>query len=121
MDFEPLIERKKAKLTELEEAMAVPGFYDDADQATIITREYNRTGKLLKLWKVFAQARIDLEESEELAKSDDEEMAEMAAEEIPQLEEKIPRLEQEITLALLPPDPAEDRDVIVGNSRGNWR
>lgn len=113
MDFEPLIERKKSRLEELEAAMAAPGFYDDADQSTKVTREYNRTGKLLKLWEEFTQAQADLKGNQELAKSDDEEMAELATEEIPELEEKIPRLEQDITIALLPPDPAEERDVIV--------
>ncbi len=113
MDFEPLIEKKKNQLAGLEEAMAAPGFYDDADKAATITREYTRTGKLLKLWEEFAQAKKGLIENKELAKSDDAEMAELAAEEIPELEEKIPRLEQEITIALLPPDPAEERDVIV--------
>ncbi|MCF6310894.1 MAG: peptide chain release factor 1 [Verrucomicrobiales bacterium] len=113
MDFEPLIEKKKNQLAGLESSMAAPGFYDDADKATAVTREYNRTGKLLKLWQEFTQAKVDLLENKELASSDDPEMAEMAAEEIPDLEEKIPRLEQEITIALLPPDPAEERDVIV--------
>ncbi len=113
MDFEPLVERKKSRLTELESAMAAPGFYDDPDESAKVTREYNRTGKLLKLWGEFTQAKSDLEGNQALAKADDEEMAELAAEEIPELEEKIPRLEQEITMALLPPDPAEERDVIV--------
>ncbi len=113
MDFEPLIEKKRSLLGSLEEAMSAPGFYDDAEKAATVTREYNRTGKLLKLWQEFTQAVTGLEESEELALSDDEEMAALAAEEIPELKEKIPRLEQEITLALLPPDPAENRAVIV--------
>lgn len=113
MDFEPLIEKKKNQLAGLEEAMAAPGFYDDADKAATVTREYTRTGKLLKLWGEFIQAKTGLIENKELARSDDAEMAELAVEEIPELEEKIPRLEQEITIALLPPDPAEERDVIV--------
>ncbi len=113
MDFEPLIEKKRGSLADLEKAMSVPGFYDDAEHAAKITREYNRTGKLLDLWSEFNKARSGLAESRELAKSEDGEMAAMAEEEIPELEEKIPRLEQEITLALLPPDPAEERDVIV--------
>lgn len=113
MDFEPLIEKKRNQLAGLEKLMAAPGFYDDADKAATLTREYTRTGKLLKLWAEFTQAKTGLIENKELARSDDVEMAELAAEEIPELEEKIPRLEQEITIALLPPDPAEERDVIV--------
>lgn len=113
MDFEPLIEKKRSSLADFEEAMAVPGFYDDADQAAKVTREYNRTSKLLELWDEFTKARTGLAESRELARSEDGEMAALAEEEIPELERRIPLLEQRITLALLPPDPAEERDVIV--------
>ena len=55
----------------------------------------------------------DLEGNRELAKGDDEEMAEMAAEEIPELEKKVEDLNVEIQYALLPRDPTEDRDAIV--------
>ena len=93
--------------------MAQEGFFDDARKAAELTREYNRTKALLDDWETLGKTRTDLEENQELAKSDDEEMAEMAAEEIPVLEQQIEELESKVQYALLPHDPTEDRDAIV--------
>lgn len=93
--------------------MAQDGFFDDPRQASELTREYNRTKSLLEDWETLAKSREELDENRELAKSDDAEMAEMAAEEIPELETKIEELEGRVQYALLPHDPTEDRDAIV--------
>lgn len=100
-------------MPELESFMAQEGFFDDARKAAELTREYNRTKALLDDWETLGKTRTDLEENQELAKSDDEEMAEMAAEEIPVLEQQIEELESKVQYALLPHDPTEDRDAIV--------
>lgn len=113
MDYAALIEKKKFRLPELESFMAQEGFFDDARKAAELTREYNRTKALLDDWETLGKTRTDLEENQELAKSDDEEMAEMAAEEIPVLEQRIEELESKVQYALLPHDPTEDRDAIV--------
>ena len=78
-----------------------------------MTREHSHLGRLLESFEVFRKARSDLADNEELAKSGDEEMAALAAEEIPELEAEIERLDAEIQYALLPRDETEDRDAIV--------
>ena len=93
--------------------MAQEGFFDDPRQAGELTREYNRTKALLVDWELLGKSKENLEENRELAKSDDSEMAEMAAEEIPELEKLIDDLEAKVQYALLPHDPTEDRDAIV--------
>lgn len=113
MDYESLIEKKRHRIPELESEMAQEGFYDDPKQAQELTREYNRTKSLLDDWDVLEKARVDLVDNTELAKSDDADMAEMAAEEIPQLESQIEELESRVQYSLLPHDPTEDRDAIV--------
>ena len=57
--------------------------------------------------------RSELTENQTLAKGDDAEFAEMAAAEIPDLENRIAAIETAVQYALLPPDPNEDRDAIV--------
>ena len=93
--------------------MAQEGFFDDPEKARGLTREYNRLKALLEDWSRLAKAKTDLADSLELAKSDDSEIAAMAAEEIPLLEESIAALEAAVQYALLPHDPTEDRDAIV--------
>ncbi len=113
MDYSALIEKKRLRIPELESVMAQEGFFDDPRQAGELTREYNRTKALLVDWELLGKSKENLEENRELAKSDDSEMAEMAAEEIPELEKLIDDLEAKVQYALLPHDPTEDRDAIV--------
>lgn len=113
MDYTLLIERKSLRLPELESYMAQEGFFDDAKNARELTREYNRLKTLLEDWATLAKARIDLEENGDLARSNDPELAEMAAAEITPLQELIADLENRVQYALLPHDPTEDRDAIV--------
>ena len=113
MDFEPLIEKKKQRLDELESIMSAADFYSEPKQAAEISREYNYIKKLLEDWEYFANSRRQLEENYELVRGDDEEMATLAQEEIPDLESNCERLELEIQYALLPQDKTEDRDAIV--------
>ncbi|CAN5123839.1 peptide chain release factor 1 [soil metagenome] len=113
MDFEPLIEKRRARFAELEQAIASPTFYDDQKAASAGMKEHGRIRNLLDDWEALVSARRQLEQSRELAASgEDAEMAEMATEEIPGLEATIERLETAIQYALLPRDPTEDRDAI---------
>lgn len=113
MDYSPLIEKKKARFAELEAAMASDGFFADAKRAMEMSREYNRLKALLESWQSFERTAADLRENEQLAKSDDEDLSQMAAEEIPLLTTRLVQLQSEIQYALLPQNPAEDRDAIV--------
>lgn len=113
MDFEPLVTRKRARFEELEREMASSGLFDNARHAREILREHSSTKQLLEIWDRLVKARRELVENRELAASDDKEMAELAAAEIPQLESEIPALERAAQVALLPPEPDEDKDAIV--------
>ena len=93
--------------------MAAEGFFSDAKRSMEMSREYNKTKALLEKWKEFEGTQADLSENEELIKSEDEELASLAREEIPALSARLVELETEIQYSLLPQNPAEDRDAIV--------
>ncbi len=112
MDFEPLIFRKRERFSELEAAISAPTLYDNPKQAQETLREHSRLKSTLETWSNFQKAAKDLSENRELARGDDE-LAEMAREELPELEKRVEKIEMEVQLALLPPDPNEDRDAIV--------
>ncbi len=113
MDFAPLIAKKEERFHELEAVISAPDFYANPQAAKEKMREHTRLKELLAAWKDFEKAQIELRESQELAKGEDADFAEMAQAEIPRLEEKIRAGERAIQLALLPPDANEDRDAIV--------
>src|SRR6185436_618666 len=108
-----LIEKKRLRLAELEDAIAAPDFFSDSKRAGEMTREHSTIRKLLTTWDAWVATSQELASSAELAKSDDAEMAAMAREELPQLEAKVATLSTEIQYHLLPRDVNEDRDAIV--------
>ncbi len=113
MDFEPLIERKRRRFSELESRIADPALFDDARLGREVLREHASTKELLETWDRLVRSRRELSENRELAAAPDREMAELALAEIPVLESLIPELERAVQIALLPPEPDEDRDAIV--------
>jgi peptide chain release factor 1 len=113
MDYSPIIEKKRSRLGELEEQIANPDFYSDPKRAGEVMQEHKRLKKLIEMGAAHHESIKALADNRELANDEDEEMAAMAAEEIPELEDKIERMGAEIQYALLPRDKTEDRDAIV--------
>jgi peptide chain release factor 1 len=113
MDFSNLIARKQERFDELEAAVAAPDLFNDPKRAQEVLREHSRLKALLEKCAALDKAERELKENEELAAGNDAEMAELAQAEIPALQELLPKLEREMQIALLPPEPDEDKDAIV--------
>lgn len=114
MDYAPIIEAKRTRFADLEDVIGRPNFFDDAKKAGELLREHRGLQKLIEYWDQFQKAQIELVENREMAKSlDDRDLAEMAAAEIPVLEQRLVDLEKAIQESILPPDPLEGRDVIM--------
>lgn len=113
MDLNSLIERKRERFEQLEREIADPHLFDNHKRAGEIMREHASIKELLGRWNRLETARRQLDDNRELATSRDVEIAAMADDEIPDLEERVTDLEREIQIGLLPPDENKDRDAIV--------
>ncbi|MGC6466287.1 MAG: peptide chain release factor 1 [Akkermansiaceae bacterium] len=113
MDYGTLIEKRKSRLAEIEELMGDPGFFNDQKSSAQYMREHRGLKKLLACWDEYKQVENEIEGNEELARSDDEEFAAMAEEELPGLRERFETLGQEVQYSLLPRDETEDRDALL--------
>ncbi len=113
MDLERLIAANRKRFTELEEAVGDPALFDQPRKAAELLREHRHIGTALTLWDRLLETRRRTEDNRALTKSDDPDIAAMAAEEIPQLEREAAELENQLQYALLPADPTEDRDALV--------
>ncbi len=111
MDYAPLIEKRRARLAELDSLIAEPELFRDAAKAGELMRERRRTEELMTKWAEMQDVLRQIADNTEL--SDDEEMGEMAREELAALEPRRAALEEWIQYALLPRDATEDRDAIV--------
>lgn len=113
MDYAPLIEKRRQRLEELEQEIADPALFDDRNRAESIMREHRRTQALMNTWAELCLAREQRDEASCLVSSDDADLAEMAAEELAELEPRIAKLEEDVQYSLLPRDETEDRDAII--------
>jgi peptide chain release factor 1 len=113
MDYLPLITLKRQRLEELEALLANPDLFSDPKNAGEVTREHSQVKKLLTTWESYERTQVQLEETNLLAKGEDAEFAEMAAAELPELQNKMIQLDSELQYALLPTDGSENRDAIV--------
>ncbi len=113
MDFAPLIDKKRERFRELEARIADGSVFGNPQQTRDLMREHAQVKEVLTLWDRLATTRKDLAENRELAKGDDAELAELAAAEVPELEARLGETELALQIALLPPEPGEDRDAIV--------
>ncbi len=92
-----------------------------SDPAVIANRaEYQKCAKehadLTPLIEAFREYEINgrqLDEAQQVLRDGDEELRELAKEEIPQLKKRIEEIEQRLTFLLLPKDPNDEKNVIL--------
>jgi peptide chain release factor 1 len=115
MDLRPHLERFARRLAEVETALSDPKVFDNNQRAQELSREYSRLKELVALGGAYAKALADLDENRLLAKSEpaDSEMGIMAGEDVRRLEAEVARLNRELQLGVLPPDPTDSRNTIV--------
>ena len=64
-------------------------------------------------YKEYKKAKEEMDAAREMLESDDEEMKELAKMEIADLEDKLPEIENELKILMLPKDPNDDKNVIL--------
>src|SRR5436309_8002571 len=113
MDLNSLIQLKRKRFEQLERDIADPALFSNRQRASEIMREHANIKQLLAKWDELEVARKQLDDNRELATSPDVEIAAMADDEIPELENRVSDLERDLQVALLPADQTEDRDAIL--------
>jgi peptide chain release factor 1 len=84
-----------------------------ADEYVRLSKEYAELEPVVRPIQAYQKLVQDLDAAEDLAKSGDREMAEMAAAEIGELKPRIEQAIQDIRILLLPKDAADERSVIL--------
>ncbi len=89
------------------------------EEIEALGREYSSLRDLVAQIDVYRALQRDLAEAEDML--EDDEMRVFAQEEIQTIKDKIPQLQKDLQLALLPKDEADDRSVIQGlKSLNRW-
>ncbi len=91
-----------------------PSVIADQKRYVKLTKEYHDLGKILQAAKQYKTLLLNAQEARDIIASEsDEEMRQMAREELNKAESALPEAEQNIKLLLIPPDPDDDKNAIV--------
>ena len=114
MDLRPYLEKFARRLAEVEAALSDPNVFANNQRAQELAREYARLKELVAQGDLYAKVTAELEESRALlAQTTEPELAELARDDIANLERQHQRLTQQLQAGILPPDPADSRNTII--------
>lgn len=91
-----------------------PSVAEDQNRFRKLMKEQADLTAIVEAYKAYKQAKRDIEDSVAMLEEEtDEEMRDMAKEELSDARKKVEDLEQEMKILLLPKDPNDDKNVIV--------
>ncbi|MFY7994618.1 MAG: peptide chain release factor 1 [Bacteriovoracaceae bacterium] len=98
----------------LTERLGDPTLYDRAQELRETNTERSNIEPIVNKYKEYKKLIADIEGNKDIIHNEkDEEMREMAKEELSELEKMLPTVEHDLKLLLLPKDPNDDRNVML--------
>ena len=107
--LEEIVNRYKAITKE----MMDPDIVSNQKHFRELSIEESALSGIVEKYNEYKEVQANLEESMELLEEDDEEIQELAREEVESCEQRIQELDEELKILLLPKDPNDDKNVIV--------
>lgn len=107
------LEAIKARFEDLGVALTNPEIVSDNKRFAQTSKEYRSLEKIVKAYDEYRNVLSNLEFNKEVLNGDDDEMRELAKEEIPGLEERKTKLEADIRTLLIPKDPQDEKNAIL--------
>ena len=96
---------------DLESQLGDPRVYGDAEKLRQVNRELKELLPVVETYRAYQTADSRRREAEELLH--DQEMKEMAQDELAEAKEELEQLKEKLTILLLPRDPNDSRNVIL--------
>ncbi len=109
--FRIKLEQLSRRKVEVESLLSDPSVTNDMNRFRALSRERSDIDPISRLFTQFQGRENDTVEAQ--AMLTDPEMKEFAIEEIAAAKTDLERIEKELTLALLPKDPADDRNIFL--------
>lgn len=112
--FEKLVEPLRPKLEDLDKQISDPAVFGDQNKYKKITKERAFLSDTLMLADSFFRLGKNIRDNEELTRDDPgEELAQLAAEELPEMKEEFDKLETSLKARLVPKDPEDFKNALV--------
>ncbi len=110
-ELEEKLKLAEQRYLELQYQLSSPEVVSDREKLTKLGKELKELEELYNAYKNYKKILSDLQQARELLKN--EELKELAKEEVERLTKELEKVEKEIRILLLPKDPKDSKNVIL--------
>jgi len=110
--FENLVEIEK-RLQELTETLSSPDIFQDPALYKKVAKEHSQLQEIIEVFDQYKILQKQILESQELLSEADEEIRELARQEIQELELNLEKTEETLKQLLLPKDPNDEKNILL--------
>ena len=108
------IEELERRYEEIQAELSEPAVVNDQNRFRKLMKEQTDMGAIVEKYREYKSVKKTVEESLELLDSENNpEMREMIKEELSDARQRIPEIENELKILLLPKDPNDEKNVVV--------
>ena len=107
------LDQIESRYVEIGKQMANPEIATDIKKVTELAKEFSHLEKTVLKYREYKKLLDQQVELKEMAKDNDPEISEMAELELETITNRIPKLEEELEVLLIPKDPNDEKNVIV--------
>lgn len=101
------------RFVKIEMLLSDPGLIKDQDAYRKHTKEHAELSKIVSVFREYRQVAENIRESKELLNDSDEDIKELASEDLRQLYERSKILESELKWLLVPKDPNDEKNIVL--------
>jgi peptide chain release factor 1 len=107
------LEQIASRYEELGEQLASPEIVSDPQKYQKLAKQHRDLEAVVEKYREYKRVDTGIADAKAMLNETDTDIRAMAEEELAQLEERLPKIEEELKLALLPKDPNDEKNVIV--------
>lgn len=107
------LESLEKQYLEYEKQLAEPDIFEDQERYRKIAKAHADLDDIIRLFRKYKSAKQQYEDNKVLMHDSDPDIKSMAEEENAMLHDEFPKMEQELKIMLLPPDPLDEKNIVL--------
>src|SRR5579885_2530021 len=107
------LEQIASRYEELGEQLASPEIVSDPQKYQKIAKQHRDLEAVVEKYREYKQVETGIADAKSMLNESDADIRAMAEDELAQLEERLPKIEEELKVLLLPKDPNDEKNVVV--------
>ncbi|UCD86312.1 MAG: peptide chain release factor 1 [Desulfobacterales bacterium] len=101
------------RFVEIQKLLSDPDLIKDPEAYKKRAKEHAELGRIVSVYREYKQVAKDIEDTKDLLRDGDEDIKELAREDLPHLYGRLEKLEQELKWLLIPTDPKDEKNIVL--------